>query len=160
MQRKWTMLILPSEADPRLPVVSDSYCIITSSPRVLAVITDKCSLLMHLLILAGLRWEAPGCTWAWVCPVRVSSSQPERRHWECPSPSSTYGPGRRSTHSQVSSPSLSNACRHPHAVPMSEPKVTAQGGPPASVGGAANPWRWGERMDWPAQHHLFLNMRA
>lgn len=61
------MLILLSEANTRMPVVSDSYCVITSSPRVLAVITDKCSFLMHLLILAGLRWEAPGCTWASVC---------------------------------------------------------------------------------------------
>lgn len=50
------MLILPSEADTRLPIVSDSYCIITNSPRVLAVITDKCSFLRHLLILAGLCW--------------------------------------------------------------------------------------------------------
>ena len=49
------MLVLPTEA-ARMPVVSDSYCIITNSPRVLAVITDRCSFLMHLLILAGLFW--------------------------------------------------------------------------------------------------------
>ena len=53
------MLVLPSEADTRMPVVSDSYCVITNSPGVVAVITDKCSFLVHLLLLAGLCWG--GC---------------------------------------------------------------------------------------------------
>ena len=138
---------LPSEADTRMPVVSDSYCFVTNSPRMVAVISDKRSFLMHLLIMAGLCWEAPGCMWVWVCPIHLSSSWPEWGDRRMPCSWQHLRAGEWPTRIQVSSLSLQT----PHEQCSSH--VWAQchrtGETLCQCGGELQtPWWWGEKTDW------------